>query len=221
MDLLRALYNPKLATEAFRGLSRTNFSHMPRKPISKLQTRVKLAYLLKESDCGCVLILSSMLDNQLAELHRNHIRHAIAGKKPSKEFLDALTEPGGSLSTFSQRIKMAYALGLIAQSEREALDIIRTLRNGAAHCDFEFHLDDENIRATISQFAKYPDVEDILGIGGIPLLQGSEPRRAFIACAFGLWSSIQAKARSTKSAASRIASPPVPARILQLHTSHP
>ena len=52
---------------------------------------------------------------------------------PSANRKDSLFLPDGILGSFSSKIEMAYRLGLIDLSFKQALDIIRKLRNSFAH----------------------------------------------------------------------------------------
>ena len=56
-----------------------------------------------------------------------------------RELAQKLLEDTGALSTFSARIDTAYALGLIADSERRNLHLVRKIRNEFAH-NFNFDL---------------------------------------------------------------------------------
>lgn len=90
--------------------------------------------LSTESDRGCALFSAAYLDVSLGELLRCCM---VQNKKVDEE----LFKGQAPLSTFSARIKMAYFLGLISQSERTDLEIIRNVRNEFAHhpeyIDFE------------------------------------------------------------------------------------
>src|SRR6266704_5269978 len=56
-----------------------------------------------------------------------------------RKLAQKLLEDTGALSTFSARIDTAYALGLIADSERRNLHLVRQIRNEFAH-NFNFDL---------------------------------------------------------------------------------
>lgn len=114
--------------------------------------------LSTESDRGCALFAAAYLDVSLGDL----LRCCLVFKKKMD---DELFKGQSPLSTFSARIKMAYYIGLLSQSERADLEIIRGIRNEFAHhpeyLDFEvqsirdrcgnltnhWHQDDERARA--------------------------------------------------------------------------
>ena len=81
----------------------------------------------QESDRGCALVLAANLDNRLRTLLESFFVE-LSTKK-----LNAVFEGNGCLATFSSRIKLSYALGLLGEDERHDLDIIRDIRNNFAH----------------------------------------------------------------------------------------
>lgn len=79
-----------------------------------------------ETDRGAALVGASLIDQKLADTLRAFMVNGnIAGR-----LLDGGTAP---LGTFSARIKMAYALGLIDNHELTECDLIRKARNEFAH----------------------------------------------------------------------------------------
>lgn len=88
------------------------------------------AEMFLESDRGCILIGASVLDDGLSGLLRKHLGRT---EHISKSAMEPLFASMGPLSSFSARIKLAYCLGLIDQSEFEDLERIRKIRNKAAH----------------------------------------------------------------------------------------
>lgn len=90
--------------------------------------------LSTESDRGCALFAAAYLDVSLGQLLRCCM---VQNKKVDEE----LFKGQAPLSTFSARIKMAYYMGLLSQSERADLEIMRSVRNEFAHhpeyLDFE------------------------------------------------------------------------------------
>jgi mannitol operon repressor len=78
-------------------------------------------------DRGAALVGAALVDNRLETLPRAHL-----DSNPVSEVL--LT--GGAtavLGSFSARIKMCYALGLITNFEYEECEIVRKVRNAFAH----------------------------------------------------------------------------------------
>src|SRR5437016_305884 len=86
----------------------------------------QMAGLFKESDRGFALITSAWLDDALGELLR-------ARFVDNKSAADELLTGDSPLATFSSRIKVAHCLGLISDTVKRDLNMIRTIRNQFAH----------------------------------------------------------------------------------------
>jgi mannitol operon repressor len=85
-----------------------------------------LAEFQKETDRGAALVGAALIDTRLDAVLRSHLVDSKA--------VDELMEGGNApLGTFSSRIKMAYALGLITELEFDECEIIRRIRNYFAH----------------------------------------------------------------------------------------
>lgn len=83
--------------------------------------------LLKETDAGCALIAASHLSVVLRRLIETALVHA------SRTGNQRLFQADGPLGTFSARIRMAGAMGLLAEDELADLDQVRKIRNAFAH----------------------------------------------------------------------------------------
>jgi DNA-binding MltR family transcriptional regulator len=81
--------------------------------------------LEKESDRGCALAASSYLEDRLQQLLRTRM--------VDHPMIDELFKGTDALSTFSARIKLAFALGIISNEVRLDLDAIRDIRNNFGH----------------------------------------------------------------------------------------
>jgi DNA-binding MltR family transcriptional regulator len=88
------------------------------------------AEITTESDRGCILIGASAVDDvlQTALRARLSMDHHIA-----RHAVEPMFAGMGPLSTFSARIKLAYAVGLTPRWMFEDLERIRKVRNKAAH----------------------------------------------------------------------------------------
>ena len=94
--------------------------------------------LLKESDRGCVIMGAALLADALEDLLRSFFRQ-------SPEAVGSIIDPlfGGyaPLATFSARIQLAFAIGILPEDLRSKIEIVRRLRNEFAHAwgpiDFE------------------------------------------------------------------------------------
>jgi DNA-binding MltR family transcriptional regulator len=92
--------------------------------------------LTDESDRGCMLVAAALLEESL-ELR---FRDLFQSKEIPKSVQDSLFGSNGPLATFSSKIKMAYAIGLLPKETFTDLEEIRKMRNQAAHLskDFDF-----------------------------------------------------------------------------------
>jgi DNA-binding MltR family transcriptional regulator len=79
-----------------------------------------------ESDRGAILVASSILENALEQLFRSVLVDEVA---------DALKlfKAEGPLATFSARINMSRAFGLIPEVIARQLNLVRHIRNTCAH----------------------------------------------------------------------------------------
>ena len=87
------------------------------------------------NDLTRILLISSSLEVALEQLL---LRVLIKGCKQT------LFDHNGPLGTFSSRTEMAYALGLISESEYKSLTYIRKIRNRFAHSGGNHKLDFED-----------------------------------------------------------------------------
>ncbi len=87
---------------------------------------VFLSEFQSETDRGAALVGAALIDQKLADTLRSFF---VAGKVAG-ELLDSGTAP---LGTFSARIKLAHALGLIDSFELAECGLIRKVRNEFAH----------------------------------------------------------------------------------------
>jgi mannitol operon repressor len=80
----------------------------------------------KESDRGAALSSAAYVDDLLADIARAFLIE----NRSSASLVD---EYPGALSSFSSRILIAHAMGLISEDERDECNIIRKVRNEFAH----------------------------------------------------------------------------------------
>ncbi|MEO7622369.1 MAG: hypothetical protein ABIS30_04825 [Gallionella sp.] len=90
---------------------------------------VILVSLRTESDRGCVLVVSTMVEHLLEQ----HILRRLLPKASSSgdELMSMSAE--SPISSFSAKINLAFRPGLIAPSERTIFHQLRELRNACAH----------------------------------------------------------------------------------------
>jgi DNA-binding MltR family transcriptional regulator len=82
-----------------------------------------------ESDRGCVIFGTALLSEGLEELLRSSLRRAPEDNK----LIDSLFQGYAPLSTFSAKIQLAYALGILPRHLKERIELVRRLRNEFAH----------------------------------------------------------------------------------------
>ncbi len=109
--------------------------------------------LKNESDRGVVLISAELIHNCLTNLFEKYL---ILNSNLRKTILDNSLAP---LHTFSNKIKMAYSLGLVDKEQYNNLEYIRKIRNKFAHRIFDASFDD----AEIIQWCKKLNITRIPG----------------------------------------------------------
>lgn len=129
-----------------------------------------------ESDRGVILILSAYLE----EICGDVIRASCVSGDEADKILD-LRQPGGD---FASKISIGTAFGLIHSSEAKALNIIRKVRNSAAHFDksgsgFDVLFDADK---TIDQVANLAEIMEL----SKPDRTKESVRESFIACSRSL-----------------------------------
>ena len=103
--------------------------------------------LHRESDRGCVLVLSSDVENQLEDILRSWFdKSSDLSKKEYKNIFDFT----GPLGNFSSKIYICKAIGIINSSLHSDLHKIRSIRNKAAHSGESFSLSEDQIKQLIS-----------------------------------------------------------------------
>ena len=124
---------------------------MPRKHRAKLESSPEaeieyLKRLFNESDRGFVILTASRLEDVIEKLHRTHIGCSAGA---TEKFMNSLFTVHAPISTFSAKMKLGFAYGLISQDEFRDLEALRDLRNKAAHNIEEFAFGVPEIRAQI------------------------------------------------------------------------
>jgi DNA-binding MltR family transcriptional regulator len=129
--------------------------------------------LINESDRGFVLLTTSRIDEVLKELHKTYIK---SKSSPPDKFVNDLFDGHGSLYTLADKIKLAFGYGLISKEDYLDLELLRDLRNGAAHTVKEFAFRQPAIREKIIAFTAPKRVPQQISI-----LNFSEEQRELLA----------------------------------------
>jgi DNA-binding MltR family transcriptional regulator len=95
--------------------------------------------LESESDRGLAIISGSLLDEMLAILLQGFFIK-------DEGFHDVLFGVDRPLGTFSSKVNLTYALGLISSDEKKEIDIIRKIRNDFAHSLQSISFSDQSIK---------------------------------------------------------------------------
>lgn len=96
--------------------------------------------LNEETDRGCALMAAAYLDDQLERL----LRQTFVDDRTA---VDELFRPLGPLGSFSGRIELCYALGLLPNETRRDLNLIRKIRNDFGHVAKTLTFDEPGIGA--------------------------------------------------------------------------
>lgn len=104
--------------------------------------------LLGESDRGAIIIGATYIEDQLSFL----IDKTLPSDE-NKKYRNRLFKYPGPLSSFSAKIELSYAFRLIDKNLYNSLNILRQIRNKAAHVSEEFQLKNyENERTEMLSF---------------------------------------------------------------------
>lgn len=83
--------------------------------------------MVGETDRGAVIICASLIEDALAQRIRDNFVQL------SSDETDSLFGAEAPIGSFSARIKLAYALGIIDRNHRQMCDLLRAMRNSCAH----------------------------------------------------------------------------------------
>jgi DNA-binding MltR family transcriptional regulator len=134
--------------------------------------------LIEESDRGCVLLTTAFLDELLEQLHRTHIKSKAS---PPDKLIKGLFTAYAPLSTLSAKIKLARAYGLISHEDYLDLELLRDMRNDAAHTLADFAFDLPEIQKKVVAFTAPKRV-----VQSFPLLVPTDDaKRQFLAAPTG------------------------------------
>jgi DNA-binding MltR family transcriptional regulator len=120
---------------------------MMAKKLSKFEHRMGSDEMRKEITNGPPRVQAIVAGALLEDVLRAALAYNLIELSESE--LKELFENNGPLATFSSRIKMAYALGLISSEVKHDLDVVRDIRNDFAHELRSIDLDHDHFRRRI------------------------------------------------------------------------
>lgn len=105
------------------------------KTFARAQLRVSISpkeavkAVTEESDRGAVILAGSGIEDMLEWA----ISNKLPGLHGEAAAIESMFGVNGIAGTFSNKIALAYALGLIEKETRREIDLIREMRNACAH----------------------------------------------------------------------------------------
>jgi hypothetical protein len=114
---------------------------------------------------------TAYLDDRLGKLIEAYL---VAETDASKLIWNSMAP----LGTFSARIMLAHALGLIKAKERDQLNMLRKIRNLFAH-DFKISMTDPIVISTMANFREIMDITGSVLDDTFKLTIASTPRERF------------------------------------------
>lgn len=142
-----------------------------RRPATAVRTTAELRETVKEltteSDRGAIILAATNVEDALEvrilrSLPRLH--HDNSARK-------RIFEADGLLATFSSKIDMAYAMGLIDRLYTKKIHLIREIRNACAHCRMPLSMKHKVLR----------DPCEVLIMGITPPIEGADAERTQLA----------------------------------------
>lgn len=144
-----------------------NHEHDPRGYQKQMDVLLSIqAELQKETDRGVAILAAAMLDEKLKTILSNFLIQGVQS--------DALLKGSNApIGTFSAKLNMAFAVGLISSDEYHDAEIIRRIRNDFAHkFDFAFSFENQSVAARCNNFLNKKHG-----------LEGQNPRTLFVVTA--------------------------------------
>ena len=134
------------------------------------------------SDRAAAIVIAAYVEELLLESLIDRL------KLSDGKLLEELLGNGAPLSTFSNKILMAFAVGVVGATTRKDLDRIRKIRNACAHAVNPISMDAPDLKGTIEAFSPrkwgmLPDEKPWLP---------SEPRKRFEEACFKIASNLEA-----------------------------
>lgn len=133
---------------------------MSKRQIHNDSRRASRLDTLRESDRGCVILMGAILDESLRRLHHANLSLLVA-KGDVATIADMVFDT--KWSDFYCKIDAAKRYGLITETHFQALEIVRKLRNEAAHFEYKFTFEDEGVRKRLFELMDLvcPELRDV------------------------------------------------------------
>lgn len=107
-----------------------------------------------QAHSGVVLVRTSVLDANLEILIQLRMPNL------SNRLREKLFEGYGPVATFSAKIDIAYAFGIIDQDTRQTLNALREIRNAFAHNTAGVHFGHQDIAKLVAKLPPPPERQD-------------------------------------------------------------
>jgi DNA-binding MltR family transcriptional regulator len=123
---------------------------LTKRRLTAAETSNTLARFRLMDDRTCAIILGAMLDNSLERLLLLHMEPL------SKDERERLLYGGGPLSSFSAKIQIAFAFGLIGPKAKHDLDIFGEIRNVFGHAAHGVTFRNHSIKKRLTVLHAHP-----------------------------------------------------------------
>lgn len=110
----------------------------------------------EETDRGAVILLATAFEDKLTDAIKSHMRHNLNSDQRKRLFgYDA------PLGTFSAKIMMGYAVGILNKEMLDVAEIVREMRNACAHSRSAISFQDEALANPIRLICQLTDYEGL------------------------------------------------------------
>lgn len=140
-----------------------------------------VAQLKSESDRSSIILCAAGVEDFLTAELENHMTNL------NTEERQRIFDFQGPLGTFSSKIRIAQGIGLIDRQLRKDIELVKSMRNAAAHCVDPVNFSDEPFRSAVILLCPEKYRVELLE------LDGRQLRTFFELTASALWRSIMGK----------------------------
>lgn len=141
-----------------------------------------------EGDRACAILQATWTELIVERVLRGRLRW-----EGASQIFDA----NGPLATFSNKIIMAYGMGIFGKKTRHDLDLIRHLRNGFAHCRLPIRFRNPEVKI-VCDYLALPDITRAVPTylldrqveGGGEWYDRDHPRERYMICCYTIISGL-------------------------------